>query len=327
MNLQQRARPCRSTLKAHNVGADAEAERIGIQALERLSRKLGLPVRLLVDPVAGTVLELGRPRPIGIWACLDAIDGTIKAAGLGNRKGRIRVACDGAWASAFAFTAPTEKAFPDLTFADFVAATVVDGNPGRYRTCPREAAALPDPAGGLATREGLGPRARRLYTTSASRLRDTMVFLDGFQAFDTATRQPHDPELAVELYRCLLDRHRDGAHDVVRHLGTLDALLRMMLGWRVGRSWCEPQCAGLVVVNENLFNSIPAVPLLAGAGGWSVDFAGRQLARRRLCAGRTSVIHAANRVLARHLLGLVRRAERRVRRYPEASSAPVGSTR
>ncbi len=310
MPLALRALPCPSRLKARNVRADAVAERIGIQVLERLSRRVGFPVCLLVDPVQGLVLELGRPGAARIWACLDAIDGTIKVAGLGTRKGRVRAACDGGWASAFAFTAPTDKKFLDLTFADFVAAAVVDGNPGQFQTCPGEAVVWPDAGGNLITWDGTGPGARRLYASSVRRLSQAMVFLDGFQALDLATRRPGDAKLAVELYRRLVDRHRGGAYDVLRHFGTLSALLRMMFGWREGPTWYEPQCAAFLVVNENLFNSIPAVPLLAGAGGYSMDFRGAPLDRRLLAAGRTSVLHAANRVIARQLFPLVQRAAR-----------------
>jgi hypothetical protein len=63
-----------------------------------------------------------------------------------------------------------------------------------------------------------------------------------------------------------------------------------------------------VVVNENLANLIPAVPIVAGAGGLSVDFDGRPMAERRLADGRTSVVHAANAAMRDALLSLVRRA-------------------
>jgi hypothetical protein len=58
-------------------------------------------------------------------------------------------------------------------------------------------------------------------------------------------------------------------------------------------------------VNENVPNLIPSVPLVAGAGGVSVDFAGQPLAARPLGAGRTSVLHAANPGVCRRVLEIV----------------------
>jgi hypothetical protein len=85
-------------------------------------------------------------------------------------------------------------------------------------------------------------------------------------------------------------------------------LTRLLLGWREPPVWVESQGAASVVVNENLPNLIPAVAVVAGAGGVSVDFDGHPLAARRLVEGRTSVVHAANAALADRVLGLVRRA-------------------
>jgi len=48
-----------------------------------------------------------------------------------------------------------------------------------------------------------------------------------------------------------------------------------------------------------------AVTVVAGAGGLSVDFDGRPLRARRLAAGRTSIVHAANEPLCQRLLKLV----------------------
>jgi hypothetical protein len=56
---------------------------------------------------------------------------------------------------------------------------------------------------------------------------------------------------------------------------------------------------------------IPSVALVAGAGGVSVDFAGRALHGRTLAAGRTSVLHAANDEIARRVLALVATAHAR----------------
>src|SRR6185295_16632062 len=111
-----------------------------------------------------------------------------------------------------------------------------------------------------------------------------------------------------ELYRLLADRHAGGAFDVLRQYANLSALPRVMLGWREAPVWVESQGAGYLVVNENLANLIPSVPLIVGAGGLSVDFDGRPLAARRLADGRTSVLHAANAPLCERLLAIIRDA-------------------
>jgi hypothetical protein len=112
----------------------------------------------------------------------------------------------------------------------------------------------------------------------------------------------------VELYGRLLNRHGGGAFDVWRQYGNLSALLRLLLGWRQQRPWVESQGGGFVVVNENLANLVPAVPLVLGAGGCAVDFTGAPLSSRRLVDGRTSVVYAANEVLLHALLTHVRAA-------------------
>jgi hypothetical protein len=88
-----------------------------------------------------------------------------------------------------------------------------------------------------------------------------------------------------------------------------------MLGWRDAAEgpWLESQGGGFVVVNENLFNLIPAVPVILGAGGLAVDFEGRPLAERRLTDGRTSIVYAANAPLCRRILALIAEARRHVR--------------
>src|SRR6185369_13746280 len=117
--------------------------------------------------------------------------------------------------------------------------------------------------------------------------------------------------VGVELYRLLTDRHGGGAFDVLRQYANLSALGRILFGWREPPVWIESQGGAYVVVNENVPNLIPAVPLVAGAGGVSVDFEGEALRARPLTDGRTSVIHAANAGLAMCLVALVRRARGR----------------
>jgi hypothetical protein len=312
MPLADRGKPCPSLLKpAKNVQADAQAEAIGLRALAQLSRRVGCPIRLIVDVAAGTALTIGHEKtgPV-IWASFDAIDGTIKVAGLGNAlPGRVRAANDGAWAASFAFTAPTMKPLQVLTLGDFVVAAVVDGNPTRCVTYPQDVVTLPG-ANGLETYDVTATRRRRVFTSTNTNLSQSMVFLDGFQAYDYETCRAGDDALAVELYRQLINRHAGGAYDVIRQFGSLSALSRMMLGWRDGRVWYESQGAAFIVVNENLPNLIPAVPIIDGAGGICVDLDNQSLRRRALSAGRTSIVYAANESVRRHVLRVVRAARK-----------------
>jgi hypothetical protein len=245
----------------------------------------------------GTVETLGQDgRDEAIWVCFDAIDGTKKLAGIEPYDPtRLAAANDGAWAATFAFTAPTAKRFDDIVLGDFAAAAVVDGNPTRWRSYPRDVITLPRAGGGTSTVEIDAGVEHPVYTSSCERLERCWVFLDSFQAFDRDSARPGDERLAVELYRRLIDRHAPGgAYDVLRQFGSLSALCRTMLGWRGEPVWLESQGGAFIVVNENLPNLIPSVVVIAGAGGLSVDFEGRPLASRRLGEGRTSVVHAAN---------------------------------
>lgn len=321
MPLTERGRRADAALKpglALTLEVDRVAEQAAIAALERLAAEIGHRVHLIVDPARGHVIPLGRSthRQV-VFAALDAVDGTMKVGGLGNdlARGRIRVANDGNWGVAAAFTAPTDRALETLTFGELVAAVVVDGNPSRYRAHPEEVVAMPvdglpaafdvsdAPAVGAVLR-----RAPRVYTSTNTDLARGVVYLDGYQAFDLDTRRPGDDQIAGALYRALIDRHGGGAFDIVRQYGNLSALLHVLLGWRGDPPWRESQGAGFVVVNENLANALPAIPIVAGAGGVSVDFAGRPLRERKLVDGRCSVVHAANPALRDALLRLVQRA-------------------
>src|SRR5690349_16146235 len=144
-----RGHPTRSLLKpAGGWGArrvDAEAEALGLSHLERLVAETGVPIALLVDVAAGTTHRIGPADGIAIWASMDVIDGTVKVAGLGeSHPDRVRLANDGGWAAAFAFTLPTRKRFEELVLGDFAVAAVVDGNPTRWRAYPQDVVALPD---------------------------------------------------------------------------------------------------------------------------------------------------------------------------------------
>lgn len=297
------------------MAVDAAAEAVGLAHLERLSDAIGMPIDLLADGSRGVALTVGRRRDdTRLVAMLDAVDGTVKVGGLGNPDdgSAVRVANDGGWGVAFACTAPTRAPLAALTLGDFVVAAVVDGNPPRVPVYPHEVIALPH-RGGRATfdlsdrpavRASLA-RAPRVHTSTQTTLAQAAVYLDGFQAFDRHTRLPGDEALIAALYRRLINRHDGGGFDVWRQYGNLSALLRMMLGWRGARPWRESQGGAFLVVNENLANLIPAVPIVLGAGGVSVQLDGQPLAARPLTAGRCSALHAANEVLADAVLALV----------------------
>src|SRR5262245_4551842 len=306
-----------SLLKPHGgYGArhvDAAAEEMGLAHLEALAKDLGCVVAVLIDPATGATHRIGRGSET-IWASMDAIDGTVKVAGLGAPEpDRVRLANDGAWAAGFAFTLPTTRALAELTFGDFVIAVVVDGNPSRYGTYPQDLVALPG-AHGLVTWEATEEPWRRVHTASSDDLGQLWAYLDVFQAHDRDTRLPGDEALGVELYRLLSRRHEGGAFDVLRQYANLSALPRVLFGWREPPVWVESQGGAFVVVNENVPNLIPSVPLVLGAGGVSVDFSGRPLAARPLSAGRTSVLHAANTGVSRRILALIAAAAVAARR-------------
>lgn len=147
-----------------------------------------------------------------------------------------------------------------------------------------------------------------------------------WQAFDRSTQHPGDEALATSLYALLINRHEGGAFDVLRTYGNLAALQRTMLGWQesptaqetaacesttggvdrpASHSWLESQTGGMVVVNENHANLIPAVPIILGAGGIATDFQERELSQRRLAEGRCNVLFAANQSLHGQLLAVI----------------------
>lgn len=321
----ERAVPRIPLLKPHGgYGArhvDAAAEEVGLSHLERLAADLGCALALLIDIPTGAVHRVGRGSHT-VWVSMDAIDGTVKVAGLGtNLPDRIRLANDGGWAAGFAFTVPTTRSLTDLTFGDFVAAAVVDGNPPRYPAYPQDVVTLPD-GDALVTWEATDTVWRRIHTTTSEELGQLWAYLDVFQAHDRDTRRDGDDALGVELYRLLADRHEGGAFDVLRQYANLSALSRVLFGWREPPVWVESQGGAFLVVNENVPNLIPSVPLVLGAGGVSTDFDGRPLATRPLAAGRTSVLHAANPAVARRVLEVIATARTRVGGTPRRAPLP-----
>lgn len=318
----QRATRAASPLKPR-VGelarfVDHVGDSVGIEHLERLSRDIGHRIELIVDARSGDIRSLGSAtRRQVVFAYMDAVDGTIKVGGLGNdmENNRFRAANDGGWAMAIAFTAPTTAALEDLLVGDFTTAALVDGNPSRYATYPQEVITLPN-AARLTSLDVTGETAwkpgadwgKPTYTSTNTDLSQCMVYLDSFQAYDRETRLAGEEELAVELYRVLINRHDGGAFDVLRQYANLSALQRVMLGWREPPVWIESQGGAFIAINENMFNLIPAVPIILGAGGHCVDFDGRPLRERKVLEGRTSIVHAANDRLCGETLRLIRKA-------------------
>src|SRR5262245_32769059 len=200
----ERGQPTRSLLKpSGGYGArrvDAEAEAVGLAHLERLAADVAVGIELLVDPATPAIHRLGRPDGSRIVASMDVIDGTVKVAGLGSSlPDRVRLANDGGWAAAFAFTPPTSKTFDQLVLGDFTTAVVVDGNPTVQRVYPGDVFTLPS-AGGVVTLEATGDGERRVFTTTSEDLAQLWASLDVFQAYDLATRREGDEAVGVEVY-------------------------------------------------------------------------------------------------------------------------------
>jgi hypothetical protein len=308
MPIPERAKSSTSILKPDAKDrakfADSEAERLGIEALEGLSKELKHDIHLIVDPSSKKVYRIGKNSGSEVvFAYLDAVDGTIKVAGLGNDPSTktYRLASDGAWATGLAFSLPTKKTVDRLVIKDFQVAAIIDGNPPMYRSFPSEVIAMPY-HGNLTTFEPVNKTLEQLSTSSAANLSQSMVYLDSFQAFDRQTRKPLDEQIAKELYAKLIDRNSGGAFDILRQYGNLNSLIRNMLGWKNADYNHEPQCVAFICINENLPNMIPSVPVILGAGGNAHDFAGNELADRKLSEGRTSILYAANDGIAMNIL-------------------------
>ena len=80
----------------------------------------------------------------------------------------MRVASDGNWGVAAAFTEPTDRSLEQLRFADFTGAAVLDGNPLRYRAHPEEVVAVPMDGSLVSLRRQRGPCRERGTTPRAA---------------------------------------------------------------------------------------------------------------------------------------------------------------
>lgn len=326
-----------------------------------------------LGPDATQAADPGTAALRVVWCYLDAVDDTLKLSGLFNQQqqqpDRLRLVNDGAWAVGIAFTDPTDTPLQQLRLRHFTTAAIADGNPPRHKCYPVEVVASTVELGPHSSQQsdtaaptqaatataagqcGLSviisthsyqtvehSTGSPLFTTSCENLSHCFAYLDSFQAHDIRTAGSTDADLAVRLYRLLMDRHRGGAFDVLRQYGNLGSLLRTMLGWRgceaqqpvqhnhqlaqeqqsgeavqavqnaAKETWLEAQCGLFVVINENLANLIPAVPIILGAGGVATDLEGASLLDRTLGDGRVSVVYAANEALHAAAMQLIQAA-------------------
>jgi len=299
MPYSERGAPSTSILKpeAKDRGkyADTKGEEIGLECLEAISDGTDYGIALIVDPATDRIHQIGKPGENQIYCYFDAVDGTVSVAGLGGAQYQANT---GNWGIGFAFTEPTSKKLENLVVGDFNISVILAGNPRTYESSPDVAI----------TSEGKtqDSKNRRLFTSSQQKLSQSFVFYDAFQAFDRNSAPKGAEKLAVELYKHLINRNEGGAFDIKRDYGSLSALTANMLGWGYG---VESQGSAFIVLNENLPNMIPSVPIILGAGGIATDFEGNPLAERKLTAGRCNVIYAANEEIYKQVMALVQKAK------------------
>ena len=320
-----------SLLKPGSLAAlpDIIGEEAAFEVLESLRTSLSevigcelthIQLRVIIDADKQSYHSIGQGSAESvIWVYLDAVDGTIKVAGLGNETDRIRVVNDGSFASAIAMTLPGKKTMDELTVGDFAVAAICDASmagssdsPGLF---PRGCLTVQQEDGTYLTRS-FGPDAtisRPAYTSTNTNLQQSFVFLDAFQAFDRKTARPGDEELAIRVFSSLINRNQGGAFDVLRSYGSLSSIIRNMISDQPREEglWIEAQCTAFVVVNENLPNLIPVVPLLVGCGAICTDFEGKDLLKRKLVEGRTSVAYSANLSIHKSIMAIVAQSKDR----------------
>jgi len=294
--LEMRAELTASVLKSGNVYVDAQAEDVAFEKLFQLSKDIDREIRVIVDAQKNEYHAIGKGE-LHVWCYLDAIDGTIKLAGLGKSK-IPSVGNNGCWAAGIAFSTSTQNSLEKLTIKDFHIAAIVDGNPTQFRAYPPSAVSFSE-----VTYESDGGNWYPLTTSTQKELARTTLIFDGFQAYDRNSAPKGCEDLVVEVYRKISNRNEGGAFDVVRMYGTMGEVLRQLLE-RKGH--LEPQGGGAVALNENLPNLIPLVPILEGAGAQIVTFEGELVRDRSIISPRPNVIYAANPALKDTLLDLVR---------------------
>lgn len=311
---EQRGQVCTSILKPEAKDrakfADAKSEEIGVRYLTGLSAQTGFEIQLIVDPATNRTFSIGTKSAKRIFAYLDAVDGTIKVAGLGGSQYQANA---GNWGIGVAFTEPTDKPLDELVIYDFATAAIVTGNPRTQRSAPQDVYAIVDNGRSKVVDE----TGKRVYTSTQKKLSQSAVFFEAFQAFDRNTngfskeKGSLNERLAIALYGQLINRNEGGAFDVNREYGNISALPAHMLGWRE-KDLPESQGGAYIVINENLPNMIPCVPIISAAGGLAMDFERHPLAARKLTEGRCNVIYAANGELAGQIMDAVMKAEKQV---------------
>ena len=131
-----------------------------------------------------------------IWVYLDAVDGTVKLAGLNNQPGRLRAANDGSWSIGIAFTLPSSiEQQRELSFSDFKVSAIIDGSmtSSTSNSFPAVAVAVAsidsDEGSGLySTFEG-SIKGPRLFTSSNTVLSQSFVYLDSFQVWSSLLKE------------------------------------------------------------------------------------------------------------------------------------------
>ena len=290
--------------------ADAEGEKVGFELLKKLSEKTDKKVKVVIDPSKDAILEIGNQSDSkSIYAYLDAVDGTMKVAGLFSEpeKRIYRVGNNGVWSTGIAFTMPTQKDLSELSFGDFEISAIVDGNPTSYRSYPTNAFVRPNnEIMKVFEKDEQSGNCYELHTSSQTDLSKGTVLFDSFQAFDRKSAKPGSEELASKVFSRLMNRNSGGAFDIVRMYSNMGEVLRQCLERSESDHRYEPQSVGSLTINENLPNLMPVRPVIENAGGYAVDFEGNPIREKKLKTGRQNVIIAANPGIKESLLKIVK---------------------
>ncbi len=301
-----------SVLKPYEAGkskmADIVGERAGFEILEHLSRDIDRPIYVIMnDPSSGQYQKIGGESDTVVWCSFDAVDGTVKVAGLGNDSSRniYRVGGNGFWGAGVAFTRPMSSDIHCLRVGDFVSSALVQGNPQMYREHPSNAFCFPDNSGALRTfefDEKVGGY-HSLAVSSQTNISQSMINFDSFQGYDRNSAPRECEDLAVKIFRRICNRNDGGAFDYVRFYANISEVLCQLLERKEGG--IEPQGAGAITLNENYASSIPFTPIIEGAGGFVVDFFGNPVRERLVTSSRPNVVIASNAEILVSLLDIV----------------------
>ncbi|MBU2616361.1 MAG: hypothetical protein KKB79_00050 [Nanoarchaeota archaeon] len=294
-----------SMLKGKDTATpDAIGEKIAVEMFEGISDCYKKQINLILDPNENKYYQLGKDSDKKIWAYADPVDGTIKLAGLGSdlQKGIYRLGNDGGWGVGLALTEPTTKSLDELTINDFVCSAIIDGNPSKVPFAPENAYTQIHENGEVYSTTLLNNECSLVSTSTQTNLEEGVIIFDGFQAFDRKSAPKGAGELAGRVWSKLANRNEGGAFDLWRTYGNISSFLKNQLGVQ---GVYESQGVAHVTINENLSNLIPLYWINKGAGGYSVDFEGRDLGERKLTGTRPNVILAANKSIKRKILNLI----------------------